>query len=577
MLNLWVSVKKTYHIIPDCFKKQAIWSLFLTLFNGLLDIISLAAIIPIILIFINPEQITGHSILASLYEQLDIHSEFNFQIIALSALVALFLVKNLVSVWVNYYISKLTFDISTNLSRRSLQHFFSQNYLEFTKSNSAIVSRKIKTIPHDFASYMLTPQLNLITESIVAGIIIAGICLYNPVICMLLIAVMLPILFTWKWFKNQHLQHIEEDFRNTYPVSLKYLLQGVDGYIDVKIYQKEDFFIEKFIGLKHQMNRNYAYLKTASFLPAKFLEVILALSIALIFGYSLFFELSGGLVPLLSLFIAGFYRLYPSTTKIINALTNIKVYNYVLEELNIDEHDAPADKNETLNFNNHVQLQKVSFKYPGKEPLFDNLSLEFMRGQCIGISGASGSGKTTLIKLLTGLITPDSGRIYIDNEQLTENNKTGWLAHIGYLQQQPVIIDATLEENIAFGEHEVNTIKLNDVIRKANLESFINSLPDGLTTQLGENGVQVSGGQKQRIALARALYRNSELFIFDEVSNNLDKANLLEVRTSIKRLLASGKTVVVIDHDLTLLEIADKIWRVTDGQVHETTLKADVL
>lgn len=577
MLNLWVSAKRTYHIIPDRFRKQVIWSFFLTFFNGLLDILSLAAIIPIILIFINPEQIKGHSIIANLYERFDFHSEFDFQIIALSALVGLFLIKNIVSVWVNYYISKLTFDISTDLSRRSLQHFFSQNYLEFTKSNSAIVSRKIKTIPHDFVSYMLTPQLNLATESIVAGVIIAGICLYNPVICFLLITVMLPILFTWKWFKKQHLQHIEEDFRNTYPVSLKYLLQGVDGYIDVKLYQKEDFFIEKFIGLKHQMNRNYAYLKTASFLPAKFLEVILALSIALIFGYSLFFEVGGGLLPLLSLFIAGFYRLYPSTTKIINALTNIKAYNYVLEELNTDEPDTSAGKNEPLNFNHHIRLQKVSFKYPGKDLLFDNLNLELLRGHCIGISGASGSGKTTLIKLLTGLITPDSGRIYIDSVQLTENNKTGWLSHIGYLQQQPVIIDATLEENIAFGEHEINTTKLNEVIREANLESFINSLPDGLTTQLGENGVQVSGGQKQRIALARALYRNSELFIFDEVSNNLDKANLLEVRASIKRLLASGKTVVVIDHDLTLLEIADKIWRVTEGLVHETALKADVL
>ncbi|MBL6449799.1 ABC transporter ATP-binding protein [Fulvivirga sp. 29W222] len=576
MRNLWASLKLAYHIVPYQFKQRAIWSLAFTLFNGLLDIVSLAAIIPMILIFLSPEQIRSHEVIANIYEALNFNSTIQFQITALSILVGLFLLKNIISLWVNYFISKLTFDISTILSQKSLQHFFAQDYLEFIKSNSAIVSRKIKTVPHDFVSYILTPQLNLITESIVSSIIIVGICIYHPIICLLLILVMLPILFTWIWFKKRHLHHVEEDFKKTYPVSLKYLLQGIDGYIDVKLYQKEDFFIKKFIGLKHQMNRNYAYLKTASFLPSKILEVILVVSIALIFGYSLFFQLNGGLIPLLSLFIAGFYRLYPSITKIINSLTSIKAYDYVFKELNFDD-PKTSTCDEAVNFDKHILIQKVSFGYPEKEPLFKDLSLELFKGQCIGISGESGSGKTTLVKLLTGLIRPKAGKVLIDGISLSERNNTDWLSQIGYLQQHPVIIDATLKENIAFGEHEINIQKISEAIREANLVNFIDSLANKLSTQLGENGVQISGGQKQRIALARALYRNSKLFIFDEVSNNLDKANLLEVRTSIERLLASGKTVVVIDHDQALLEIADKVWHVKDGLVEETTLKATVL
>ena len=570
-------IAQTYHIVPQYFKKKVKWSFALTLFNGLLDIISLAAIIPIALIFLNPTQIKENPNIFKVYQQLNFSSELTFQIVILATLIALFIVKNLVSVWVNFYISKMAFDISTALSKQSLQRFFKQNYLEFIQCNSAIISRNIKTIPHDFASYILIPQLNLVTESIVAGVIIIAISLYHPVICLLLISVMLPVMLTWKWFKKQHLNRVEDDFKNTYPISLKYLLQGVDSYIDVKLYQKEDFFIEKFIGLKRQMNRNYAYLKTASFLPPKILEVILVVSIALIFGYSSLFDQSSTLIPLLSLFIAGFYRLYPSVTRIINATTTLNAYSYVLHELKPSTNEDSNGSNEKIFFNQQILIKQVNFSYPGKDLLFKDLNLKILRGQCIGITGASGSGKTTLVKLLTGLITPDQGQLLIDHTVLTQKNMAGWLSYIGYLQQQPVIIDATLEENIAFGEHSIDIEKLQKVVQQTNLESFVDSLPKKLLTQLGENGLQVSGGQRQRIALARALYRNSELFIFDEISNNLDKANLLEIRSSVTNLLASGKTVILIDHDFTLLEVADKVWEVSHGRVYEKAPDVEAL
>lgn len=577
MKKLWQHISQAYSIVPPHFRKKAKWSLALTLLNGLLDVVSLAALLPVILIFLDPEQITSDQGIGWVYQGLHSPGKLTFQLMILAALVVLFVIKNIISIWVNYFISKTAFDISTALSKRSLQHFFNQSYLEFTQCNSAIVSRKIKTVPHDFASYILIPQLNVISEVIVAGIIITAISLYHPVICILLVVVMFPILLSWKWFKKRHLDQVEDDFRNKYPVSLKYLLQGVDSYIDVKLYQKENFFIEKFIGLKHKMNRNYAYLKTASFMPPKLLEVVLVISVALIFGYSALFNPGLSLIPLLSLFVAGFYRLYPSVTRIINGITTMNAYSYVMEELKTPKVAAQETTKEPVAFEKHIRLEKVSFSYPGKNRLLRQLSLELYRGQCIGISGPSGSGKTTLVKLLTGLIAPDSGHLVIDEKVMTQKCMASWLSKIGYLQQQPVIMDASLEENIAFGEHEINTAKLKEVIRQARLEGFVATLPQGRSTHLGENGLQISGGQRQRIALARALYRNSELLIFDEISNNLDTDNLLEIRASIATLLATGKTVILIDHDPTLLEIADKIWEVSAGQVHETTTSPSLL
>lgn len=568
MKNLINYIKETYNVVPENFRRKVKTSFILNLLNGVLDVISLAALIPVVLIFLDPAKIKTNPITFDINQNLGFTQEFSFQIFMLISLVLLFIIKNVISIRINYYLSKTAFDISTALSKRSLYAFFQQPYLDFTKSNSAIVSRKIKTAPNDFSNYVLVPQISIVTETIIGSIIIIAISFYSPAICLLLVIVMLPVLLIWRWFKKMHVERVEDDFKKKYPASLKYLLQGVDSYIDVKLYQKEGFFTDKFIALKSEMNSNYAWLKTASFIPSKILEVVLVSSIALIFAYTSFVNTGIQLIPLLSLFIAGFYRLYPSVTRILNALATVKAYHYVLDELQIPEPATNSTTSTNIGFKESIQFEQVCFSYPGKEPLFNNINLKLCKGQCVGISGESGSGKTTLVKLLTGLIKPDSGLIIVDGVELVSEQRN--FAKIGYLQQQPVIIDATLVENIAFGEHEFNSEKLASVIRQANLGSFIESLPDKLQTHLGENGLQISGGQRQRIALARALYRDAEVLIFDEISNNLDKGNLLEICTSIAGLLATGKTIILIDHDSMLLELADKVWEVgARGTIYE--------
>lgn len=569
MKRLIYDIKQIFGIIPGQFRRKIKFSFFYSLLNGLLDIISLAVLIPVILIFLDPTHVNSNTV----YSALGFASMTSFQIATLIGLAGLFIAKNLISVRIHHHLSKTVFSIATDLSENALNTFFKTPYLEFVKSNSALISRKIKTIPHDFASYILIPLLSMGSEVVIAGVIILVITFYNPAISLLLISFMIPVLLVYRWFKKKHIDNIQQDFRDKYPMSLKHLLQGVDSYVDVKLYRKEAFFTEKFISLKRDMNQNYAWLKTTSFLPAKVLEVVLALSIAIIFAYSLFFPSNLELIPLLSLFIAGFYRLYPSITRILNAVTSLNAYRYVLDELK-DTEIQHQPKSE-IRFHNKIIFDRVSFSYPGKNALLKDISFEVNKGQCIAICGPSGSGKTTLMKLLLGLITPTSGSIIIDNVELSGDNN--WLARVGYLQQQPVIIDGSLEENLAFGEKNIDREKLEKVARQANLTSFISELPAGFQTPLGENGLQISGGQRQRIALARALYRDAEVLIFDEISNNLDQANLLEIASSISVLITAEKTVILIDHDPLLLSLTDKVLEVSEGTVRESEKSASLL
>ncbi|ELR71214.1 ABC-type protein transporter, ATPase, permease and peptidase components: Prot1E family [Fulvivirga imtechensis AK7] len=573
MKRLIYDIEQIFAIIPERFRKKIRFSLFYSLLNGLLDIVSLAMLIPVILIFLDPTQVRSNSTIFSVYDILGFASARSFQVAMLTGLAVLFIAKNIISVRIHHHLSKTVFSIASDLSENALNAFFKTSYLEFVKSNSALISRKIKTIPHDFASYILIPLINMVSEMVIAGIIILVITLYNPVISLLLVSFMIPVLLVFRWFKRKHIDNIEQDFRDKYPKSLKYLLQGVDSYIDVKLYQKEDFFTGKFITLKKDMNENYAWLKTTSFLPAKVLEVVLVLGIALIFAYSLLFPSNIDLIPLLSLFIAGFYRLYPSITRILNAITSLNAYRYVLDE--VKDAEIQYQPKQEIDFYDKIVFDRVTFFYPEKDAVLKEICFEIAKGQCVGICGQSGSGKTTLMKLLLGLITPTSGSITVDGIALSEDNT--WLARVGYLQQQPVIIDATLEENIAFGEMNIDIEKLTKVVKQANLTSFIKELPTGLRTSLGENGLQVSGGQRQRIALARALYRDAEVLIFDEVSNNLDQTNLLEIGSSISYLIASGKTVILIDHDPILLNLADRVLEVFEGAVHESERSTPLL
>lgn len=570
MISFYNDIKRTYLIVPIQLRAKIKFSLVFSLFNGMLDIFSLGVLIPVIIIFLDPAQIHDNQWIAQFYSWVGFTSEFSFRMSILIGIVFIFTIKNLLSTYINHYQNKHLFGVATALSKKSLQAYFNMPYLEFTKSNSSLVSRKVNTIPHDFVAYTLTSFIHLISEIIIGAIILLAIGIYNLTIFLLLVGAIIPVFILWKWFKKHHINRIETDFKSKFPIGLKILMKGVDSYIDVKLHQKQSYFIEKFIEIKREMNTNYAFLKTSQALPQKILEVVLILCIILIFAYASFYQIEQTLIPTLSLFIAGFYRLYPSITKILAARTSLLTHRYVLDELSSIDGEEQTAPIQAINFDQHIKLDNISFSYPNKESLIENFKLKINKGQCIGITGGSGSGKTTLIKLLIGLLLPNSGKIRIDNTELSSELIPSWLTKIGYLQQQPVIVDASIHENIAFGEERHDTNKIEQILKQTNLMGFINSLPKGLATQIGENGLQISGGQIQRIAMARALYHDSELLIFDEISNNLDEINLRDITYNISKLIEAGKTVLLIDNNPILLQLADKLWCINKGIVTET-------
>ena len=185
----------------------------------------------------------------------------------------------------------------------------------------------------------------------------------------------------------------------------------------------------------------------------------------------------------------------------------------------------------------------------------------------MALVGHSGAGKSTIINLIIGLLTPTSGKILVDQKDISLNLRA-WQNQIGYVSQTIFLTDDSIRNNIALGlnEEEIDDLSIMNAINYAQLEEFINDLPDGLNTIVGERGVRISGGQIQRIGIARALYHNPEVLIFDEATSALDNATETSFIKAIENL-SKFKTIIIIAHRLSTIKNCDYIYKLENGVI----------
>jgi ABC-type bacteriocin/lantibiotic exporter with double-glycine peptidase domain len=240
----------------------------------------------------------------------------------------------------------------------------------------------------------------------------------------------------------------------------------------------------------------------------------------------------------------------------------------------IIEIEKKLNKNDKLirdiHFNNSIFFENVSFSYPtSKKIILNKINISFKKGDYIGIVGGSGAGKSTLIDLLIGLYNPTAGQIKIDDINLIDCKKA-WQNKIGYVPQNIYLFDDTINKNIAFGipTNEINIERIKTALIEAELFDFVESLPDGLNTKLGERGTRLSGGQKQRIGIARALYNNPDVIILDEATNSLDKVTEKKIIESIDKL-KGGRTIITITHNKSTISNCDRIYELNSGVLNE--------
>ncbi len=465
----------------------------------------------------------------------------------------------------------------SNLEARLSLHLFTiylrQPYAFHLQQNSAILIRNVTTEVGVFTNNVVTPTLQLITESLVIAALCIMVMLIEPVGSIIIISIFSLTSLGFMKLTKKRTTRWGEIRQQHDGMRLLHLQQGLGGAKDVKLLGRDSEFINQY---KIHTNARASVIQlngTVQQLPRLLMEVLTIAAFALLVVTTL---AQGGaigdIIPKMGLFAVAAFRLIPSINRILAASQALKYCSPVIDilqkELELPKEETNRPERASKSFKNQLILQNISYTYPAApSPALKNISLTIKQGTSVGFIGKSGSGKSTLVDILLGLLTPDSGSIEADGVDIQENMR-GWQNQIGYVSQSIYLTDDTLRKNIAFGlpTEEINEESVKKAISAAYLTEFIEQLPEGLNTIVGERGVRLSGGQRQRIGIARALYHNPSILVLDEATSALDISTEKEVMEAVNALQGS-KTIIIVAHRLSTIEKCDTVYNLANGEI----------
>lgn len=558
--------------------------IFFSITQALLELIGIAAVIPFVTYLLKPEAIINIRFISEYIDLRSISSKENIILIFCIVLFLIFLFKNLIIVFTNNLTYKFIYLIRSKLYKDLLNKILHQDYLFFVKKGISEIFNITFSEVTNYAANIIRPVIILITEfliafSIIFLVIFSGFAKELLLIFPIIILASLILKKMNKSIKNwskSRIIHNEKIFNLNFS-----LLNGIK---EILVYGKIKKILTNFNESLDSLEEIDAKNAVVVTLPKVLLEqFIILVFILIILSMHYSGKTSDNIIIILSFYLAAAYRLVPSINKIFVSYQQIKFgkpsaplideyYNLQNKSMYNDElYNEKKEVNfEKINFNKEINIRNISFSFSEKSKVMDNLDFSIKKFDFVGICGESGSGKSTFVNILTRLIEPDSGELYVDKREirrLEDIRKYQNLFHI--TSQDSFLLNGTIKENIIFGNaSEVSMKKIEDSIRFARLENMINELPEGINTDIGLTFKKLSTGQKQRISLARAFYLDREIMIFDEATNALDEKNEIAIMQNIYSL-KSKKTMIIVSHNKKNLEICNKIYEFKNNKIIE--------
>ncbi len=489
------------------------------------------------------------------------------------SLTVIFIIKNLFLVLLIYYQSAVIRDFNVKLTNKLYKLYLYAPYFIHLRKNNAELVRNILGETSQVISMIL--KIIVLSRELLVLIFIFVLILYVDIVVTLVVFSLLTICASiFFFFTKKTINRNAKLMQNLSATRIQSVNETFGAIKEVKIFNIEDVFGKKFY-LKNLLRENYFLIN--SFLvsiPRFFLEAVIIFSlISVLMTFNYLNKDFNSLLPLLTLLSVAAIRLLPSFNSITQSLSSIKSLspslNLVVKEIRYLEEIKETFtilKNNAFSFDKKILFNNVSFKYPNnKSNTLTEINLEILRESKVGIIGSSGAGKSTFINLLLGLLKPTEGNILVDGKNIEENLKT-WQSYIGYVPQDIYLLDDSIKNNITLYDENIDENQLKKVLKLTRLEEFINSLPNGTETYVGERGTRISGGQRQRIGIARALCKDPRIIIFDEATNALDKENENNIMREIQALDLK-KNLIIITHKYDLVKNCNKVFTFDKGRL----------
>ena len=564
------------------------------LIGGVFETLGVSMLIPAVNAIMQPdlvrEKIEKFPALSHfLTQDLQLNTDAKLLCALFGFLIGLYVVKNLYLLLLAYKQNRFIARARNDMISRVMREFLNRPYEEYLGADIPTVFRITDgDIPHTFS--LVLALLQLMTECVVSLFLVIYLIRVNWQMTLLLMLV-LALLTLWNArVLKKKLNAIGKRNQDIQSRIAKWRIQSIYGLKDVKVLNRQDFFIRNYYEsgkVGAELATKYAVLNN---LPHLVIETIF---MATILGFMMALLTSGqnlsAFLPQLMAFGVAAIRVMPSANRINTYMTEIAyeqpsldfVYENLTDAMKTNKKMA-AERAKVaggaLHLEKEIRLEGITFRYPdGDRNIFTDASMVIPKGKSVGIKGASGAGKSTIVDILLGLLHVQKGEITCDGANIFSNYES-WLSQIGYIPQSIYLIDESIRDNIGFGidEREIDDARIREVAAEAQLLEFIDSLPEGLDTKIGDRGVRLSGGQRQRIGIARALYHNPEILVFDEATSALDNETEAALMGAINSF-HGRKTMIIIAHRLNTIENCDLIYEVKGEKITRSSLNGETV
>lgn len=564
---------KIWRLLTAEQQREAVMLLGLMLVGMIFETFGIAVVMPALALMTQSNLADKYPMLAPWLNSLGNPSHERLVVVGMLLLVGVYVVKTLFLSFLVWRQMQCVYGVQQSLAQRLYAGYLRQPYVFHLQRNSAQMINNILPELSMFTHTGLAAGLSLLTEFLGLLGIMALLIVLEPLGALVVMITLGFVALGYVHFTKDLVLRWGVARQYHEGLRLQHLQQGLGSVKDVKLLGREDDFLAQFREHTIGSARIGQRQSTLQQLPRLGLELsaiigLVALIMVMI-GQGTPIE---SLLPALGVFAAAAFRVMPSVNRMLGAIQSLRYVWPVIDTLYGEICllvDLPsAQQGQPLAFNANLVIDEVSFRYPSTETqALRGVSLAIERCSSVGFIGASGSGKSTLMDIILGLLTPESGTVKVDGVDIRTNLR-GWQSQIGYVPQSIALTDDTLRRNVAFGlsNEQIDDAAVWRALRSAQLEQFVNALPDKLDTLVGERGVRLSGGQRQRIGIARALYHNPTVLVLDEATSSLDAVTERDFM-DVVCALQGAKTVLIVAHRLSTVERCDCLYRLEGGRV----------
>jgi len=563
MINFF---KKVFFLTQNL-RKNLIFIFILIFIMSLFDLFGIYLFIPLISKLLNNDKLFNNFYLEDILKNVD-------QNTLILVIFLIFFFKSLFHILFIVIKSNLIKNLTNFLSKNLLRRYLIKKYEFFFNISSSILIRNINSEIPAFANRTILVLLNMINDLLLLLFLISFLIFFSfetTLVFLIFFIIGVSIFlylskeFSYKWGLVRLKSEKEK---------LKSIDQIFHGIREIKIFNLQKLFFNKF---KVSNNSNLIVQAKDNILqqvPRVILEIFFITLLLLFLTYLLQVKTKSEVILIIGVYTIAFSRILPAFSRVVMSVNSLR-FTISTTDLLYQEF-TKKDVNFDLNFKNnetafkdYIELNKISFSYNNsKKKVLKDINLLLKKNNIYGISGQSGSGKSTILDIIMGLLLPTHGKIIIDEKKDLKNY---FLSNAAYVSQNTFLLDGTILENIVLENTsaiEYDKAKIFSILKKVNLDKFVDNLEQGINTVIGENGISLSGGERQRLSLARALFQSPKILLLDEFTSALDSQNELAILENIKNL-KEDMTIVIVSHNKKVLNICDKKYQLRDGSINE--------